>query len=240
MRLSGYGLRVWLAATVAAAVVVSVLGWLGWWWVMAAVCIAWLGVISFFRDPARPAPEDLSAGSMLSPADGRITAVEQVPEHAATGGPAVVIRIFLSVLDVHVNRAPADGRVLAVEHRPGRHHDARTRSSAALNESTLITIALDSGESIGVRQIAGKVARRIVCTLSPGDCLRRGERFGMILFGSGTELILPRPADVAVRVRVGQKVFGGRTELATLGASRSTRNGPAPRQTARPHRSPHS
>jgi phosphatidylserine decarboxylase len=127
-----------------------------------------------------------------------------------------VIRIFLSVLDVHVNRSPADGQVTGLEHRPGRFHDARSPQSAVENECQLVTMQLDDGPTIGVRQIAGKVARRIVCDLRPGDRLRRGGRFGMIKFGSGTELILPRAQVAAVHVREGDRVKGGITKLATL------------------------
>ena len=175
-----------------------------------------VAVLLFFRDPLRRVPQDLAKGTMLSPADGRVSAVERLDDHVSTGGPAVVVRIFLSVLDVHVNRAPADGSVVAVEHTPGSYHDARTARSATENESNLMTIRIEPGETIGVRQIAGKVARRIVCGVRPNDRLRQGERFGMIKFGSSTELILPRPDDVEVHVRVGDRVRGGQTRLATL------------------------
>ncbi|MHC4968843.1 MAG: phosphatidylserine decarboxylase, partial [Planctomycetota bacterium] len=98
----------------------------------------------------------------------------------------------------------------------GRFHDARSPESAVENECQLVTMQLDDGPTIGVRQIAGKVARRIVCDLRPGDRLRRGGRFGMIKFGSGTELILPRALVAAVHVREGDRVKGGITKLATL------------------------
>ena len=216
MILSKYGTREWLAATVVAAVAIGISVWQQWWLLGAAAGLAWLAVLAFFRDPPRRRGEDRDRGAMLSPADGKVTAVERVDDHAAVGGAAVVIRIFLSVLDVHVNRAPADGEVITVDHRPGRHHDARSARSATTNECNLITLRLSSGQTIGVRQIAGKVARRIVCDLHPGDCVRQGQRFGMIKFGSGTELILPRPESVAVHVGVGDKVTGGITELATV------------------------
>lgn len=227
MRLTPYGIREWLSVTLACGGAAVVLVWLGWLWALLPAALIWLAVAWFFRDPTRRPRADLAPEDLLSPADGRVSAVERVERHEATGGPALVIRIFLSVLNVHVNRAPADGEVLALAYAPGRFLDARTEASARENESNLITMRLETGETIGVRQVAGKVARRIVCPLTVGRRLARGERFGMIKFGSTTELILPRPDDAAARVTIGQKVRGGRTVLATLpvpaGAPRATR-----------------
>lgn len=205
-----------MAISIVCAAVAAGAAFAGWWWAAAAVGALWLAAVSFFRDPLRRLPRHLGPGSMISPADGRVIAIERVAGHPVTGGPAVIVRIFLSVLDVHVNRSPADGRVTAVEHRPGRYHDARSPQCPAENESNLVTIRLDSGEPIGVRQIAGKIARRIVCRVQPGDRVGRGERYGMIKFGSSTELILPRPGDVDLHVSAGDRVRGGRTLLATL------------------------
>ncbi len=216
MLLTRSGRREWLLATIAATLGLIVFALMGWWWAAAATGGLWLAVASFCRDPARRLPADLEPGAMLSPADGRVTAVERADHHPAAAGPAVVIRIFLSVLDVHVNRSPCSGQVRELEYTPGRFHDARSPESARENESNLITMQLAGGESIGVRQVAGKVARRIVCALRVGDRLARGERFGMIKFGSTTELILPRPDDVEVRVQVGERVKGGLTRLATV------------------------
>jgi len=132
------------------------------------------------------------------------------------GGPATVIRIFLSVLDVHINRSPAAGEVVSVRHTSGAFHDARTPQSATENESNLIVLKLDDGQTIGVRQIAGKIARRIVCRLKVGDRVEAGQRFGMIKFGSSTELILGHRTEVALRVAVGQRVKAGVTVLAMI------------------------
>lgn len=217
MRLTRYGIREWLTATVLAAAAAAILVIVGWWPAVALVVALWAAVVWFFRDPNRRPPPDLAPGTMLSPADGTVTAVSAVEHHDAVGGPAVVIRVFLSVFDVHVNRSPGDGRVTALLHTPGRFHDARTLESVRENESQLITMQLDDGgPAIGVRQIAGKVARRIVCDLSQGERLRRGMRFGMIKFGSGTELIVPRERLGEVHVREGDRVKGGVTVLATL------------------------
>ncbi|MHC4947164.1 MAG: phosphatidylserine decarboxylase [Planctomycetota bacterium] len=190
--------------------------WLGWWWAAGAVGVVWLALALFFRDPIRRVPTGLPRGTMLSPADGTVSAVERVAEHESTGGPAVIVRIFLSVLNVHVNRAPCAARVESVRRRPGRYLNAQTAESARVNESTLLTLRLENDETIGVRQVTGMIARRIVCAVEPGDALARGQRYGMIKFGSTTELILPRPDDVEVLVGVGDRVRGGLTRLAVL------------------------
>jgi phosphatidylserine decarboxylase len=154
---------------------------------------------------------------MLSPADGVVSAIEEVEEHESAGGPATIVRIFLSVLDVHVNRAPCDAQVVAVRHRPGKYLNAQTEESARVNESNLITLRLDDGATIGVRQVAGMIARRIVCPLAPGDRLARGQKFGMIKFGSTTELIVPRSPGLVVHVQKGERVRGGLTQILTRG-----------------------
>ena len=170
---------------------------------------------------------------MLCPAEGKIRAIETVAHHEAVGGPATVIRIFLSVLDVHINRSPAAGEVVSVRHTSGAFHDARTPQSATENESNLIVLKLDDGQTIGVRQIAGKIARRIVCRLKVGDRVDAGQRFGMIKFGSSTELILGNRTEVALHVAVGQRVKAGLTVLATiapLDAEPVTTAAPSPTQ----------
>ena len=129
-------------------------------------------------------------------------------------GPAVVVRIFLSVLNVHVNRSPADGQVVSLKYTPGAFHDARTPQCAAENESNLIVLRLDDGPTIGLRQIAGKVARRIVCKLSVGDRVEAGKRFGMIKFGSRTNLVLPCEEGLEIKTKVGEKVQAGSSVLA--------------------------
>lgn len=214
--LTPYGTREWMIITMFAVVIAAVCWLVFGWWSLIAVLVVWLALVSFFRDPHRIPPADLGPDDILSPADGRISAIETVEHHEATNGPATIIRIFLSVFNVHVNRIPFDGEVMDIIHRPGKYLDARTEESARVNESNLLIIRIGSGETIGVKQISGAVARRIVCPLRKGDLVCRGERFGMIKFGSTTELILPRPNDVAVHVRTGDAVKGTRTKLATL------------------------
>ena len=216
MVLTRYGVREWLSATAVAALAAMVLLWLGWWGGLIGIAVVWLGVLWFFRDPIRRIWPSDDSGIMLCPADGKISAIETVDHHEAVGGPATVIRIFLSVLDVHINRLPAAGEVVSVRYAPGAFHDARTPQSATENESNLIVLRLDDGQTIGVRQIAGKIARRIVCRLKVGDRVEAGQRFGMIKFGSSTELILGRRTEVALRVAVGQRVKAGLTVLAMI------------------------
>lgn len=176
----------------------------------------WVALAGFFRDPFRRVPADLPEGTMLSPADGTVSKVLRVDHHEATGGPAVIVRIFLSVLDVHINRAPYEGEVVTIRHTPGKYHDARKDVSARENESNLMTLKIVGDETIGIRQVSGAIARRIVCATKCGVRLKRGEKYGMIKFGSTTELILPRPDDVEVKVTEGDKVRGGLTVLAIL------------------------
>jgi phosphatidylserine decarboxylase len=223
MSLTRYGFKEWFIITVAAALLGMGAVWLHWWWALAVIAVAWLGLVAFFRDPWGRRPATTSPNDMVSPADGKVSAVLQVDSHPATNGPATIVRIFLSVLDVHLNRFPCDGTVLEVVYTPGKYLDARTEESAKVNECLLTVIQIASGERIGVRQVSGAIARRIVCPLQPGSRARRGARFGMIKFGSTTELILPRPQDVRTHVRVGDRVTGGVTILATLAAPGAAR-----------------
>jgi len=218
MPLTRYGLREWGTATIVAAILVGALLFAGWWWLVPVPVILWAAVAAFFRDPIRTLPT-LPDDVMLSPADGVVSAVERVDEHPSTEGPATIVRIFLSVLDVHVNRSPCSCEVVGTKHSPGKYLNAQTEESARVNEANLITLRLPSGETFGVRQVAGMIARRIVCPLKPGEALARGQKFGMIKFGSTTELILPRPDDTTVYVKKGERVRGGLTQLAKLTAA---------------------
>ena len=126
MGVTRYGRREWLTATIIAGVLVAIFAWLSWWWAVAVVLVPWLAVLAFFRDPPRRVPTDLPPQTMVSPADGCVSAVEETSHHDAVDGAALIIRIFLSVLDVHVNRSPCDGVVLATTHtsRVDRRLDA--------------------------------------------------------------------------------------------------------------------
>jgi phosphatidylserine decarboxylase len=174
----------------------------------AAAVGLWLFVVSFFRDPARRVPADPAA--LVSPADGVVTHAEEVDDADFPSGRAFRVSIFLSVFNVHVNRVPRSGRVAALRYYPGEFLDARAGGCPVRNEQ--LVIDLDDGQlgcRVRVKQIAGAVARRIVCWLRPGEEVRAGERFGMIKFGSRTEVYVPAEVVAEVCVRAGEAVKGG-------------------------------
>lgn len=182
------------------------------WWGLALACVlfaAGLFTLYFYRDPRRAAPPDPRA--VLAPADGAVVGIEDLPVSPYYEGPSRRISIFLSVFDVHVNRSPVEGRVVRAQYRPGRFRNAMTPAVSEVNESN--TLWLESGNGpVVVRQIAGLVARRIVCRCREGDTLAKGERFGMIRFGSRTELYLPPGAQICVKLK--ERVRGGATIVA--------------------------
>jgi phosphatidylserine decarboxylase len=190
-----------------------VLACTSWWWLapIPAVVLGW--VLWFFRDPRRRIPDD--PGLVVSPADGKVVEITHLPHDEFIGGPAVRIGIFLSIFNVHINRAPRAGRVLAMQYKPGEFLNALNPESALRNEFMWIGFEdLERpSEKFSVRQISGLLARRIVCALRPGQDVRRGEKFGMIKLGSRTELILPRDA-VRVETTVGQVVKAGSSIVA--------------------------
>jgi phosphatidylserine decarboxylase len=228
MLLTPYGAREWITGTVVCAVLAVPVVLIGWWWLLIPIGLIWIMVAGFFRDPLgrRPASDD--ERDWISPADGRITVVEVLDHHEATEGPALLIRIFLSVLDVHINRAPCNASVREIRYRPGKWLDARSEESAKVNESNLVLLETEHGLKLGVRQVSGAIARRIVCPLKSGDTIKRGERWGMIKFGSTTELIVPFPENAEARVKVGDKVRGGVTILARIGQAASPKPQSAP------------
>jgi phosphatidylserine decarboxylase len=164
----------------------------------------------FFRDPERTAPP--VPGAILAPADGKVVDI-RASENDPFVGAAQAVSIFLSPLDVHVNRAPFAGLVVDVQYRPGAKMAAYRPEASEQNERTVILI---QGEAVRivVSQIAGVLARRIVCRVRPGDKLSAGERFGLIKFGSRTDLVMP--AAVRLRVRKGDRVRGGETVVGVL------------------------
>lgn len=172
----------------------------------------WLFVFSFFRDPERVIPGDKNV--LVSPADGKVTHIEEVAEPDFPGGRALRVSIFLSVFNVHVNRAPRASRIDKVVYYPGEFLDARHGDCARRNEQLWIDMNdLATGRSMRVKQISGAIARRIVCWLKPGDVVAAGERFGMIKFGSRTDVLLPVDVNQEACVRVGEMVQGGSTVL---------------------------
>ena len=182
----------------------GVFGWMGWTLLAGAGFAAF-----FFRDPERRAPGD--AAAILAPADGRVTEAGPADE----GEPGTQrVSIFLSIFDVHINRAPAAGEVRAVRYRQGAFRAAFRKDAAERNARNELEMTTERG-TIRVRQIAGVVARRIVCRVGAGDRLAPGERFGLIRFGSRTDLLLP--AGVTLSVRPGDRVRGGLTVIGTWG-----------------------
>jgi phosphatidylserine decarboxylase len=178
--------------------------------VLAAILI-W--ALMFFRDPERRCPEDSSL--LLAPADGQITEIETIEETSFISGPALRIGIFLSIFDTHINRAPCNVRIEKITYKKGKYLNAMNPQSGRLNESNeLDLIRTDSPkDKLVVRQVSGAIARRIVCAAAEGQELAGGERFGMIKFGSRTELYLPVRENAKCLVQIGDKVKAGLTPL---------------------------
>ena len=176
------------------------------------VVLAWM--LWFFRDPQRDCPQGDDV--LLSPADGVVSDVGEVHDRDGFDGPMLRIGIFLSVFDVHINRMPCAARVEKITYKKGKFKNAMDPASAKVNESNdieIIRLAGGSAERLLVRQISGAIARRIVCAASQGQEFARGEKFGMIKFGSRTELYLPMRDGVRCIVKVGEKVRAGITIL---------------------------
>jgi phosphatidylserine decarboxylase len=174
--------------------------------VMGAVAVA---VALFFRDPERTFTA--VPGDILSPADGRIVAVDRVEENRHLGEEALRISVFMSIFNVHVNRIPMDARVVTVKRVPGGFAMAHLDDAGLINERTEILLEDGSGRKSLMVQVAGLVARRIICRLREGDDVERGNRFGLICFGSRVDLYMPSQArplvEIGARVRAGQSVL---------------------------------
>ena len=188
------------------AVVLFLLGYPVGGAVAGAVAVA---VALFFRDPGRT--DSAAEGDVLSPADGRIVAVDRVEENRHLGDEALRISVFMSVFNVHVNRIPMDARVVTVKHVSGGFAMAHLDAAGVINERTEILLLDGSGMKSLMVQVAGLVARRIICRLREGDDVVRGNRFGLICFGSRVDLYLPAHAqplvEIGARVRAGQSVL---------------------------------
>jgi phosphatidylserine decarboxylase len=197
-------LVVGLALLVLNRFVLEKAAWLNW---VAGICI-FLGafVLYFFRDPQRMIPPD--PATVVSPADGRVV---EIVEEAWEGKPGRRISIFLAVWDVHVQRAPVAGTIRRVDYRPGKFFAAMRARASVENEQNVFTVSTPRGEIV-FKQIAGWIARRVVSWKSPGDAVTRGERVGMIRFGSRVDVWLPPEAEITVRK--GQHVAGGSDILA--------------------------
>jgi phosphatidylserine decarboxylase len=177
-------------------------------WNVAAVALVFLAlfVFSFFRDPERVIPSE--TGAVVSPGDGRVVVVT---EEENAGRPGKRVSIFLAVWNVHVNRSPAAGTITKVEYRPGKFLAAMRERASVENEQNVFTLSTEAGEIV-FKQIAGLIARRVISWKKAGEKVARGERIGLVRFGSRVDLWVPRDAEILVRV--GENVKGGSSVLA--------------------------
>ncbi|MGB9716267.1 MAG: phosphatidylserine decarboxylase family protein [Thermodesulfovibrionales bacterium] len=180
-------------------------------WLAIFPLIITLFMCFFFRDPDRNIPTD--EGIFVSPADGKVILVRDIYEKDYLKKESKEISIFMSIFDVHVNRSPCDGKVSFIKHSSGKFFIAHKDIASLKNENTLMVIEGKYGKIL-VRQVAGFIARRIVCRVKIGDEIRRGERYGMIKFGSRLDVYLPK--DAKIKVRVGDKVRAGETILGEI------------------------
>jgi phosphatidylserine decarboxylase len=198
-----------ILTTAALTILALVIGWQG-----AAIVLGLttLAIAAFFRDPERNIPT--GEGLIVSPADGKVVRIAAVTGDSSFGDTPTRLSIFLSPFDVHINRMPVAGKVDEVRYRGGKFVAAYKEEASERNEQNALKVIGNDGRSLGVVQIAGVVARRIVCRVKPGDRLARGDRFGMIMFGSRTDIYLPKGC--RVQVVEGQKVKGGETILGSF------------------------
>jgi phosphatidylserine decarboxylase len=188
-------------------------------WTVAAIIMACLAlfVFSFFRDPERVIPNE--AGAIVSPADGRVVVVT---DEENGGRPGKRISIFLAIWNVHVNRAPAEGVITNLEYKPGKFLAAMREQASSENEQNIFTLSTDAGEMV-FKQIAGLIARRVVSWKKAGERVARGERIGLVRFGSRADIWMPRDAEIAVKP--GDHVKGGSSVLARWAPSASKTKG---------------
>lgn len=208
-------------ALLAAVLIVGVLAWIIGSAILAffsALIVLWVVfagfTLYFFRDPEARVPA--GPNLILAPAHGTVDVIDETTEAEVLGGPCRRISIFLSVFDVHVQNAPVSGKVTLFRHQPGRYLNALRSESASENENVLLGIAPKErpGAALGVRLVAGLIARRIVPWIAAGDEVTRGERIGLIQFGSRVELYLPLTAKIRTQLR--DKVVGGETVVAAF------------------------
>jgi phosphatidylserine decarboxylase len=171
----------------------------------------WVFIVSFFRDPERAIPTDTNA--LLSPADGTVIGVGEVEEAGFPGGRAFRVSIFLSPFNVHVNRVPRTGKVVALRYFKGAFVAATRGDCDRFNEQFWLDLEEPNGRLLRIKQVAGAVARRIVCWARPNEALTAGERYGMIKLGSRTDVLMPAGEPMEVKVKVGDQVRGGATVL---------------------------
>ena len=184
----------------------------GFTWIAALLLLLTLFVIWFFRNPERTASENPL--QLISPADGKVIGIEEVASEEDPDRTLLKISIFMNIFNVHVNRIPLSGEVRSIRYKPGKFLSADLDKASALNERNTVLIRTEDGREIRVVQIAGLIARRIVCWLKEGMKVTKGERFGLIRFGSRVELLIP--LGTMLRVKKGDKVRAGETPIGEL------------------------
>ncbi|MBI4949370.1 MAG: phosphatidylserine decarboxylase family protein [Deltaproteobacteria bacterium] len=198
------------APFIAIALFCVIVAWLsGWRWLEFILVPLAVFVVAFFRDPERAVPADTDA--IVSPADGRVIKVERMRDERLLKTEAVKISVFMNVFNVHVNRSPAAGKVLDIIYNPGKFFNASLDKASLLNEQNALIMQAANGKRYAFNQIAGLIARRIVCRVKKGASLKKGERFGLIRFGSRVDVYLP--TDCRVSVKVGDRVKAGSSIL---------------------------
>lgn len=229
MKLTKYGLREWFGGGIISFILIGASLGLAFYGeqpvagysLAVFIFLIYFGIAAFFRDPYRKIPSETNV--LISPADGVIRDIELLKEAEENkffdGNGIIRVGIFLSVLDVHLNRAPCDIEVKQKVYRKGKFHDARNSLASKENEAmTIYCNATVDNKSfpIIIRQISGAIAKRIVCLADEGKTFAKGERFGMIKFGSRTELFIPAEQWITLSVKVGDRVFAGKTIIARV------------------------
>lgn len=202
----------WPFLAISLALAVAATFWCATWsiplWIIA------LFVLQFFRDPPREVPQDV--GAVLSPADGRVIKVERTQDPYGNR-EAILVSVFMNVFNVHSNRSPVDGKVEQVQYFPGKFVNADLDKASLENERNAVVLTTADNQTVTFVQVAGLIARRILCYIKPGDVLARGQRYGFIRFGSRVDVYLP--LDASVKVSIGDKVSATTTILAVLAQS---------------------
>ena len=194
---------------IGAAFATAVLALLGLTTLTLIALVVTFCICGFFRDPDRIIPDE--GGVAVSPADGKIILADTVDNSPFFSGQAMKVSIFMSVFNVHVNRVPYDGRVKEIDYYPGKFFSANLDKASLQNEHNAVFVEMGNTKPLCVVQVAGLIARRIICHIQPGDHVLRGQRFGLICFGSRLDVYLP--ADIKLRVTVGDKVKAGTSVL---------------------------
>jgi phosphatidylserine decarboxylase len=199
----------WPFLAISLVLAIAVTAWCVTWSI--PLWIIFIFVLQFFRDPGREIPQE--AGAVLSPCDGRVIKVERAQDPYGQR-EAILVSVFMNVFNVHSNRSPADGKVEKIQYFPGKFVNADLDKASTENERNAVVLKTTDGQTVTFVQVAGLIARRILCYINVGDALTRGQRYGFIRFGSRVDVYLPVTA--TVKVAIGDKVSATTTILAKL------------------------